>query len=185
MHNSGQNSQSKANTEALPLFRAEALAARQNIQGEILMLRPFSLLFLSWLGVFLVSMVLAFLFIGRYTPRTQVKGIVIAGSSQSASRFQVALDLRTVSATRIDGEDILVRCTGCGQSFPAKVVASSGSSTSPFCDSPGCATLITVAFPSEIDQSLQNKFKPGDAIEADIPGRSQRLVTWLLEKPGH
>jgi len=183
MHNSVENSQAKSNTQALPLFRAEALAARQNIQGEILLLRPLSLVFLSWLGVFVVVAVLAFLFFGRYTPRTRVKGVIVTGSSQSANQFQAALNLRGAPRSRFEGQEILVRCTGCAQPSRAKVVSSSSSADSPFCDSPGCATLITIAFPSDIHQSQQ--FKPGSAIEAEIPGTSQRLVSWLFEKPGH
>src|SRR6266550_4414794 len=69
----------------LPLFRPEALAAQQDkFYGQIILIRPFSLLFFGWLGIALAACTMAFLVLGRYTEKAHVPG-VLAGSSAATA----------------------------------------------------------------------------------------------------
>src|SRR5258708_31952631 len=64
----------------LPLFRPEALAAQQQkFYGQIVLIRPFSLLFFGWLGVAITASIMAFLVLGHYTEKARVPGILLAG----------------------------------------------------------------------------------------------------------
>ena len=61
--------------EPLPLFRPEAIAAlQQKFYGEIILVRPFSLMLLCWFALGITAAVLGFLFLGQYTERARVPG---------------------------------------------------------------------------------------------------------------
>src|SRR6266852_6922931 len=65
-------------TKPLPLFRPEALAAQQQkFYGQIVLIRPFSLVFLGWLGVAIAVATLVFLVLGSYTEKARVPGILL------------------------------------------------------------------------------------------------------------
>ncbi len=70
----------------LPLFRPEALAAQQHkFHGQIILIRPLSLLFLGWLGIALAACTMAFLVLGHYTEKAHVPGVLLAGSSKATT----------------------------------------------------------------------------------------------------
>jgi membrane fusion protein len=62
----------------LPLFRPEALSQHGDMPyGEIILLRPFTLSLLLWLTLGFVTAVVAFLFLGQYTNKARVSGVLI------------------------------------------------------------------------------------------------------------
>ncbi len=72
--------------EPLPLFRPEALAAQQHkFYGQIVLIRPFSLLFLGLLGFVIAASTAAFLVLGHYTEKAYVSGILLVQSSNPTS----------------------------------------------------------------------------------------------------
>ncbi|MFK0312184.1 HlyD family secretion protein [Pseudomonas sp. NPDC090233] len=65
------------------LFRSEALAARGiNWLGEIVLIRPVSFSFLTFIALLLAAMVVAFFFYGSYTKRSTVTGQLLPSSGQ-------------------------------------------------------------------------------------------------------
>src|ERR1700760_1277835 len=77
----------------LPLFRPEALAAQQQkFHGEIILIRPLSLMLLTWFALGITAAVLGFLLLGQYTERVHVSGVIaVAGSNSSAETLQAQL----------------------------------------------------------------------------------------------
>src|SRR3954447_9308384 len=73
--------ESHSNETPLPLFRPEAIAAlQQKFYGEIILVRPFSLMLLCWFALGITAAVLGFLFLGQYTERVHVPGVINASS---------------------------------------------------------------------------------------------------------
>ena len=71
--------------EPLPLFRPEAIAAlQQKFYGEIILVRPFSLMLLCWFALGITAAVLGFLFLGQYTDRVRIPGVISASSPSYA-----------------------------------------------------------------------------------------------------
>lgn len=155
----------QANTNSkpapLPLFRAEALAARQqNAQGEILLIRFFSLVFLCWLGVAVAAMALGFLFLGHTTENMRIEG-TIAGSPEPQAVFRVPESQRQVFQP---GRELLVRCAACTRPLPGRIISVS-TATSPAMGQSGSArpySTVTVALPQ------QEQLQPGAGVEAEI-----------------
>src|SRR5262245_37107495 len=63
---SGTNPQAEAPPQALPLFRPEALAARETLHGDVLRIRPLSLFFFLGLGAALGALALIYLIASHY-----------------------------------------------------------------------------------------------------------------------
>jgi hypothetical protein len=49
MSGSGKNPQAEVQLPPLPLFRPEVIAAQERQYGDVLRIRPFSVLFFAWL----------------------------------------------------------------------------------------------------------------------------------------
>lgn len=188
MHNSGPNShpENGNGTPALPLFRAEAMAARQSNQGDILLIRPFSLLFLSCLGIGITLALLCFLIFGRYAPRTRVMATI---TSAKQSAFSVRLqDFAGDSSQIAPGRQIFVRCTGCSSFVPAEVTSVSAASSASNCSGPDCsqkpqspASSISVSL--HLEGTAPVRLSVGAQLEIEISRPSRRLIRWLLDKP--
>ncbi len=187
MHNSGPNShpENGNGTPALPLFRAEAMAARQSNQGDILLIRPFSLLFLSCLGIGITLALLCFLIFGRYAPRTRVMA-TITSAKQSAFSMRLQ-DFAGDSSQIAPGRQIFVRCTGCSSFVPAEVTSISTASSARNCSGPDCsakqlpATSISVSL--HFEGTAPAPLAVGSRLEIEISRPSRRLIRWLLDKP--
>jgi hypothetical protein len=169
--------QANTNSKPLPLFRAEALAARQQgTQGDILLVRPLSLAFLSWLGVAIAALAIAYLFLGHYAPIQRMEGTVtrVAGESSRLLEADFALPPRRVQALR-QGQDVLLRCTTCMSSLPGTIVSVSrilpdSSNSTHF--------AMTIALPQG------QQLPAGTKVQAEIQLEKKPLIAWLLEKPG-
>src|SRR6516164_4819152 len=96
-------------SQPLPLFRAEALAARQyKFYGEILLIRPLSLTLLIWLGIGISAAVLGFLLLGTYAEKAYVSGFSLRGEADLFIPAQMVKFLRL-------GQSIQIRCRSCSQ----------------------------------------------------------------------
>lgn len=171
----------QANTNSkpvpLPLFRAEALAARQQgTQGDILLVRPLSLAFLSWLGVAIAALAIAYLFLGHYTPTQQMEGTVTRTAGESSTSLETAFDLPRVKAQALrQGQDVLIRCTTYMDPLPGTIVSVSRISPDP-------ANSIHIAITIALPQGQQ--LPEGTKVQAEIQMEKKPLIAWLLEKPG-
>jgi hypothetical protein len=65
---SGTKPQAEALPQVLPLFRPEALAAQETMHGDVLRIRPLSLIFFLFLGAALGAVTLVYLVAGHYEP---------------------------------------------------------------------------------------------------------------------
>ncbi|HVG90821.1 MAG TPA: hypothetical protein VNB54_04960, partial [Alphaproteobacteria bacterium] len=111
-----------SNVEPLPLFRPEAIAAlQQKFYGEIILIRPFSLMLLCWFALGISAAVLGFLFLGQYTERARVPGVMTlseATSSQMAAEIYVPG--RWIGRLHA-GSQISLRCDSCSPQFGRRV----------------------------------------------------------------
>lgn len=165
----------------LPLFRSEALAARQDkFYGEILLIRPFSITFLSWLGAAIAAAFVAYLLLGHYTERARISGVVVtpAGISQAA-RADLYVPARDLGFVHV-GQLIPVRCSGCSATLPATVEqVSSTPSNSQESSSPRPTYKVRVAFANSANDPAV-----GGKVEADLPLERKPLLKWLFARSG-
>jgi hypothetical protein len=188
---SGTNSHTEAQSQPLPLFRPEALAAQERIHGEVLRIRPLSAALFPWLGAAVVAVTAAYLFAGHYTEKAKVIGSFLteprattaAASSASASSVQAVflVPARWIGAVQ-QGTNVGVRCPGGpdpGRRITAPVVEISPSSTNPAAD-----YTVTLALSSDIFKLLPNTNSPQSSsrLEAEIPLGRRHLVHMLMER---
>src|ERR1051326_7076854 len=114
--------ESPSSAEPLPLFRPEALAAlQQKFYGEIILIRPFSLVLLCWFALGITAAVLGFLFLGQYTERARVPAVmttsqvsgISAGAPQMAEFYVPGRWIGRLHA----GSRIFLRCDSCSPQF--------------------------------------------------------------------
>ncbi len=188
------NASSKDNTDAgaaddLPLFRPEAIAAQQQkFYGEIILIQPLSMVFLTTLSVVLVAIMAGFVVFGYHTQRVRVSGIVAARSMRGDG--QPLADLYVPARARSfvhAGKRLFIECPAC----PAK-------------GEPGTVREISAAplQPEEIalgsgarrKQPLYrvtvvldpgSRLPAGAKIESELALERQPLLKWLFEdSPG-
>jgi hypothetical protein len=198
------------NSEPLPLFRPEALAAvQQKFYGEIILIRPFPLMLLGWFAVGIAAAVLGFLLLGQYTERARVSGVVVApfaGSVPSASSLEAEFYVPGRWISRLHpGEQLALRCGTCSAQFAPQIGTVQAISDTPL----GPAELagvslsldgpankipvykipmykIKVSLPPQAAQFAQLNPSPqtGVRMEAEIPLGRKPLIQWFFERPG-
>jgi len=186
--------------EPLPLFRPEALAAQQHkFYGQIVLIRPFSLLFLGLLGFVIAASTAAFLVLGHYTEKAYVSGILLAQSSNPTSASpQLTVDFYVPSRWRAKlqpGGRLSLRCRTCSDEFREQSGTVQQISNAPL--SPiEVATLanvsitepaykITVSVTPPAAQISQTNSPPtGVQVEAEIPLGTKPFIRWLFEQSG-
>lgn len=163
--------------DSLPLFRAEALAARQQgTQGDILLVRPLSLSFLGWLGVAIAALAIAYLLLGHYTPNQQMEGTVTRSAGENSSLMEAAFDLpKPRVQTLRQGQNVLLRCTTCMGPLPGTIVSVTRIL-------PDSANNTHFAMTIELPHGQQ--LPAGTKVQAEIQLEKKPLIAWLLEKPG-
>jgi hypothetical protein len=178
--------------QPLPLFRAEALAARQKIQGEALFIRPFSLAFFIVLVACLIAVSMGFLFLAHFEPRATVAGSMSqtlrdAGGSAQPTTKAVFYVPQTLAVNLRPGLLVPVRCQQCGSSsFHSGTVTSvepmddadkNASLSDPSVSGAMCRVILSVTpfNPSGADQ-LQQSAK----LEAEFPLQRRPLIHWLI-----
>ena len=175
-----QQADTNSGPAPLPLFRAEAMAARQqNAQGEILLIRPFSLVFLCWMGIAIAATALGFLLFGHVTQSRRIEGTITASAAPDhASQPMAVFNVRRSQLQALEpGRDLLIQCAACAHPLTGKIIDISKSSAPP---SPGSRDLyskVTVALPP------QERLQAGARVEAQIRLGRKSLLAWLLEKP--
>ena len=183
------------------LFRPEAVAAlQQKFYGEIILVRPFSLMLLCWFALGITAAVLGFLFIGQYTETARIPGVLTVGgpavpnTPQTRSRAEVYVPGRLLGRLHT-GTQLSLRCDSCSAQFihqvgtvlevpqapldPAEIAQANLSMTGP-------VYKITVSLPPQATQIVQLNPSPqtGVGVEAEIPLGRKPLIKWFFERPG-
>jgi hypothetical protein len=180
--------------QPLPLFRAEALAARQKIQGEALFIRPFSPKFFVLLIASLASAVLVFLFMAHFEPRATVSGSLSLVPRRGGNSAQPVMEgvfyIRQRLALKVrPGSVIPVRCeSSSSASFQPATVTRVESTEGPRHNASvpepvisGTTYRITVAV-SRLNSlpSGRARLQPGTKLEAEFPLERRPLIRWLI-----
>jgi len=195
----------------LPLFRPEVLAAQQHkFYGQIVLIRPFSLMFLGWIGAAIAACAMAFLVLGRYTEKVRVPGILAVRSGTTSSDgpprtgdFYVPIRWRALIHP---GDRVLLRCQAC----PDELRESSGTvqqiSSAPLNSVEGATRAnisitepsykVTVSLtppaaqtsPTQISQTqvaqVNAPSQTAVQMEAEIPLGRKPFIQWLFERSG-
>ena len=193
-------------SEPLPLFRPEAIAAlQQKFYGEIILIRPFSLMLLCWFALGITAAVLGFLFLGQYTEKARVQGTISASSlanpasagAGTGAEFYVPASLR--DRVRV-GAQLTLRCDSCPAKFARQLGTVLEVPQTPVDPvelsqrNPGLAgTLdnnpvykIKVSLPPQAAQAMQvnPSTQAGAKMEAEIPLGHKPLIKWFFERSG-
>ena len=193
--------ESPSSAERLPLFRPEAIAAlQQKFYGEIILIRPFSLVLLCWFALGITAAVLGFLFLGQYTERARVPGVMTISrvSGMSAGAPQMAAELyvpgRWIGRLHA-GSRIFLRCASCSPQLGRQAGTVLQVSDAPLgenelaqrsLDLPGPVYKIAVSLPPQAAQFTQLNPSPQAAVgvEAEIPLGRKPLIKWFFERSG-
>lgn len=179
----------------LPLFRPEALAARNNFHGEALFIRPFSWVFLCCLAACITAATVGFLLVAHYTPTAKVLGKISSAQAIRAAgeqQLEASFYLDRNRAFRVQsGTRVLLRCSGCskpsaisGVVMGVTTVSPSDSAVSTNLARTGPVREVTVALPP-LNPALasRNGFAPGTILEAEFPLARRPLIDWLIRRP--
>ena len=190
----------------LPLFRPEALAAvQQKFYGDIILIRPFSLMLLGWFAVGIAAAVLGFLLLGQYTERARVPGLVAvtpsAGPGSPAAKLEAEFYVPGRWISRLHpGKQLALRCETCSAQFAPQIGTVLEVSDAPLeqaelsrvdLDLTGPAYKIPVykikvSLPPQAAQFAQLNPSPqtGVRMEAEIPLGRKPLIQWFFERSG-
>jgi len=188
--------ESHSNEPPLPLFRPEAIAAlQQKFHGEIILIRPFPLMLLCWFALGITAAVLGFFFLGQYTEKARVPGIINAGQSQAAIYVPANLIARLHPGTQLS-----LRCGSCPAQFARQVGTIQEIPQSPLSPaemSEANVNLagtgnqiqfykIKVSLPPQAAQTMQvnPSTQAGVRMEAEIPLGHKPLIKWFFERSG-
>ena len=192
--------------EPLPLFRPEAVAAlQQKFHGEIILIRPFPLMLLCWFALGITAAVLGFLFLGQYTEKARVPGIITitgpAAPNAGPAKSEAALYVPESMITRLHpGTQLTLRCDSCPAQFTRQVgtvLEIPQSPLSPADLSEANLNLagtgnniqlykIKVSLPPQAAQTMQvnPSTQAGVRVEAEIPLGHKPLIKWFFERSG-
>jgi hypothetical protein len=193
-------------SEPLPLFRPEAIAAlQQKFYGEIILIRPFSLMLLCWFALGITAAVLGFLFLGQYTERARVPGIISTSSLTNTGPAGVGTGAEVyVPASLRDrvrvGAQLTLRCDSCPAKFARQVGTVLEVPQAPVDPAelsqrnPGLSGSldnsqvykIKVSLTPQASQAMQvnPSTQAGAKVEAEIPLGHKPLIKWFFERSG-
>jgi hypothetical protein len=177
---------------SLPLFRPEALAAQQRSQGEILLIRPLSLIFFGWLGIGVAGMLFGYLALGHYTERARAPafltphpGRVLSSTGQPLEAFFYfpAQWLPFVKP----GNHMTLYCQGCADPAQAltgtvmEVMQQGTDATA----APGIGQDVTykatMTLPAQLPYFTYGSFAAPDLkLSVEISLGRKRLMHWLV-----
>lgn len=191
-----------SNGHPLPLFRPEAIAAlQQKFYGEIILVRPFSLMLLCWFALGITAAVLGFLFLGQYTERARVQGIIINPSAEAKAAAGLEAEF-LVPAQWIGrlhtGTQLALRCDACSAKFvrqvgtvlevpqstltPAEVAQANLAVAGPMYKIPLYKIKVSLS-PQAAPVTQLNPSPPtGVRVEAEIPLGHKPLIKWFFER---
>lgn len=179
---------------SLPLFRPEALAAQQKFQGEILLIRPFSLIFFGWLGIGIAAMVFGYLALGHYTERARAPAFLEPRQEEVLSATAHPLEAvfyfpaRWLSSIQ-PGEQLRLYCQSCADPSQAltgtvmEVTAAQPGTKGTL--GPGIGQDVTckatIALPTQLAPNTYGNFaEPDLKLSVEIPLGRKRLLHWLM-----
>lgn len=193
-------------SEPLPLFRPEAIAAlQQKFYGEIILVRPFSLMLLCWFALGITAAVLGFLFLGQYTERARVPGVISAsrlsypGASGAGTGAEFYVPGNLLDRLRV-GAQLTLRCDSCPAKLarqvgtvmevpqtpvePAELTQKNLGLSGPVDKIP--VYKIKVSLPPQAAQIMQvnPSTQAGARVEAEIPLGHKPLIKWFFERSG-
>jgi hypothetical protein len=196
--------ESHSNGNPLPLFRPEAVVAlQQKFYGEIILIRPFPLMLLCWFALGITAAVLGFLFLGQYTEKARVPGIITIASpaapNAGAAKSEAAVYVPADMIARLHrGTQLSLRCDSCPAQFARQVGTVLEIPQSPLSPSdiseanlnlagPGNKIQlykIKVSLPPQAAQTMQLNPTPqsGVRVEAEIPLGHKPLIKWFFER---
>jgi hypothetical protein len=182
----------KDETQPAPssLFRQEALDyQQQKLYGDILLIRPFSLAFLSWLGTGLTALAAAVLLWGEYTEKAHVTGVLRAASGRLEARLDVPARYTRHLHT---GTHVPVHCSSCQdkdkqwsgsmgtvtniESAEPAPVSSASTLAPPASQEPVCTVVVA------LDAPPGPSLTEGTRIEADVPLERRPLLRWIFSR---
>jgi len=182
--------------EPLPLFRPEAIAAlQQKFYGEIILIRPFSLMLLCWFALGISAAVLGFLFLGQYTERARVPGVMTVSEASSPQlAAEIYVPGRWIGRVHA-GSQISLRCDSCSPQFGRQVGTVLQVAEAPLAqtelaqkslDLPRPVYKIAVSLQPKAAQITQANPSPqaGVRVEAEIPLGRKPLIKWFFERSG-
>ena len=210
MHGESVTSADRHNSaEPLPLFRPEALAAQQQkFHGEIILIRPFSLMLLGWFAIGITTAVLGFFLLGQYTEKAHVPGMITSGrvAGASASRLEADFYVPGSLIGRLrPGNQLTLRCEKCSTTFaqqvgtvlevpaaplgPAELSQMNLALAEPVDKIPADKVpvyKIKVSLPPQTARISQLNPSPqmGTRMEADIPLGRKPLIKWFFDRSG-
>lgn len=176
---------------AQPLFRPEVMAARNNLNGEILLARPLSLTLLCWVAVTLVAVIGCFFFLAEYPPviRVPVSLSVAAGNLNDGRVLAKGEVPATYAQSLTPGTTVVLLCRSCVEGGGTRRVRITGSSISYAISSASSASSgsdqtssVTLALSAAQARALLADSQSGSTarVEAEISMPRQRLYTWLF-----
>lgn len=178
-------------SQPLPLFRPEALAAREKLQGEVLSIRAFSSsAFLVLVGG-VIACALVFLLFAQYEPRARVSGsissVTTAGSekthSSNATFYAPAKCIQNVhpgSRLAVHWPLSSQRASLPGVVVGIKPVESPAGAASSHLAIPGPFYQVTVAISLNSLPAAAEQLHTGAKLEADFPLARRPLLRWLI-----
>ena len=153
------------------------MAAQESLHGEILLIRPLSLAFLTWLGISLGAALLGFLVFGRIADTAQVTGRLLSrNAADSASPLEAGFDVPSSWAPFVQaGTSLVIRCPGCtglDDKLEGKVIRVERPVR------PESPARVIVVLPFAMLPSLSRN---NATLEAEIPLGRTSLIHWLLK----
>lgn len=180
-------------SQPLPLFRAEALAAREKLQGEILSIRPFasSEFLVLVAGVF--ACVLGFLLLAPYAPRATVSGSISSITTNTASAAGASSQARFYAPGKWmqnihPGARLTVHWPlSSSRASLSGIVVGVRPAESPVAGAalphlarPGNLYEVTVAISLNSLPAKADRLRPGAKLEAEFPLERRPLLRWLI-----
>ncbi len=176
--------------QPLPLFRPEALAARQNLHGRVLRIRSFSFGFLAWLAASVCVLFSAYVALARYVPTIKISGVVSDVETPDHGSMQVIFSVPVKWTRSIQpGSQLVLHCSRCSRPVSFRgIVAGFGpslettareTSTKLATPEPVCKVTVTL-LKQNSPMKGPDRLQPGTTLEAEFPLEPRPLFQWLM-----
>jgi hypothetical protein len=168
----------------LPLFRPEAVAARQAVQGQVLTIRPLPWMWFAWLIATIIASALALLLFSHYQPRARASGVVSSVSAASTgAHLEATFDIsQEWTGALHPGTSLLVHCAHCSDpAFTGIVTGIVPDGVSPELarSEPVYKVTVAVSIPNSLSAGTE-QFRPGTKLEAEFPLQRRPLIRALI-----
>lgn len=171
--------------EPLPLFRPEALAARQNLEGHVLTIRTLSLRLFVFLAALVCAAAIVFGLVATYAPMMKSSGALYRVDKAAGPRLQAIFYVPEKWTKSIQpGSRLQVRCSRCShpiflsgtvaELIPATEVSSNVAQPEP-------VSRVTVILSKQNSSPRDSDgLQPGATLEAEFPLQRRPVIQWLM-----